>query len=311
MPRYRLTVAYDGTNFHGWQRQIMPADLAHAHGHTLPSNEDGRIELRTVQKVLNDAIASVVRAPIEVLGASRTDAGVHAFHQTAAFTVPEDTPRPPDERLIDAINARLPDDVIVHACARTNEDFDPISHCIAKGYRYTLHCARTRPLWDRASVAHIREEHDLPRMREAAALLIGTHDFAAFAASGHGRESTVRTVIHCAVHELPPPANEPIPAQRLAIDIAADGFLWNMVRIIAGTLSEVGRGRMDPERITEAIESGNRRLAGPTLVPDGLCLMWGIYPQDDPQALAERHGFDPAILHNVPQRGGEATESTA
>ncbi len=311
MPRYRLTIAYDGTNFYGWQRQIMPGEVALAHGHDIAPNPDGRIELRTVQKTLNDAIASVVRAPIEVLGASRTDSGVHALHQTAAFTVPDDTPRPPDERLLEAINARLPDDVIVRACARTDDNFDPITHCIAKGYRYTLHCARSRPLWDRTRVAHIREEHDIERMRAGASLLVGTHDFAAFAASGHGRESTIRTVIHCAVHELTAPESEPIPAQRIAIDIAADGFLWNMVRIVAGTLSEIGRGRMDPERISEAVASGNRRLAGPTLPPEGLCLMWGLYPQDDAEALCERVGVESSVLHGLSPEAGEAPESVA
>ena len=110
--------------------------------------------------------------------------------------------------------------------------------------------------------------------RQRARVLVGTHDFAAFAAAGHGRESTVRTVHGCRVVRT--------GADRLHIDISADGFLWNMVRIVAGTLMEVGMGRKSPADVARALESRDRRLAGNTLGPEGLCLMWARYPDDPP-----------------------------
>ena len=272
MPRYRLSIAYDGTDFHGWQKQHPPAPDA------IPDPETGEIlraPMRTVQEVVEQAVREAVREPITLVGASRTDAGVHARAQTAAFTTSDDRRAgAPEDRLVMAINARLPDDVVVQSCVRTRDDFQPITDCIAKGYRYTIHSGSQRPLWDRRFVTHIWHTLDESAMQAAAPLFIGEHDFAAFATAGHGRESTIRTVLSCAVSRPEP--------ERIRIDISATGFLWNMVRIIAGTLVEVGRGRLTPDDIRAAIESGNRRAAGPTLPPEGLCLMWSRYPEDPP-----------------------------
>lgn len=279
MPRFRLTIAYDGTAFHGWQKQHAPD----------PAHPGERVQLRTVQHVVEQAIRDVLRRPILLQGASRTDSGVHAQAQTAAFTVDDDTapegesdaPRTPpvwerltEDRLRLAVNSRLPDDVVITHLARTRDDFEPISDCVAKGYRYTLHAGLERPLWDRAYVHHVRTALDLARMQDAAARFIGEHDFAAFAAAGHGRLSTVRTVFDCSVTEL---ATDARPSHRYAIDISGNGFLHNMVRIIAGTIVEVGRGRIEPEQVNRALTSGDRRDAGPTLPPTGLCLMWMRY----------------------------------
>ncbi len=307
MPRFRLTIAYDGTAFHGWQKQHAPD----------PERPGERVHLRTVQEVVEQAVRDVVRQPVLLQGASRTDSGVHANAQTAAFTVTEDesifieenadSPRTPPvwERLTEdrfrlALNSRLPEDVVITQLARTRDDFEPISDCVAKGYRYTLHAGLDRPLRDRAFVHHVRTELDLARMQDAAARFIGDHDFAAFAAAGHGRLSTVRTVFECSVKELSGEghlgikatrqqgeseasiprsldASMPISPHRFAIDISGNGFLHNMVRIVAGTIVEVGRGRMEPEQVERAIKSGDRRDAGPTLPPTGLCLMWMKY----------------------------------
>jgi tRNA pseudouridine38-40 synthase len=278
VPRYRLSIAYDGTDFCGWQRQHLPADIARAHGHDVTGEaSEGRVELRSVQNVVQSAIQEVVREPVNLIGASRTDAGVHARAQTAAFTTTGAQGGPPEERMGEAISSRLPDDVLVRSAASVADDFDPITDCIAKGYSYTFHVGRARPLWDRRYVHHVRESLDAEAMSAAGAVLVGRHEFAAFAAAGHGRESTVRTVLHCAVRAHRSEHDEP----RITVTVAADGFLWNMVRIIAGTVMDVGRGRLTPDDVRAAIASGDRRNAGPTVPPTGLCLEWGAYSEKE------------------------------
>lgn len=255
MPRYKLTVAYDGTAFHGWQKQQPPE----------------REPLRTVQGVLEETIGAVVRESVSVLGASRTDAGVHAKGQVAVFN--SDAQIPPD-RLAPAINSRLPDDVQIIDAAIVSETFDPIQDALAKGYRYRLAhstvSAGRVPLFDRHITAFTPYALDPARMNEAARRLIGEHDFASFTRLHHGRESTVRTVHDCQVNI--------INRHRLRIDICGDGFLYNMVRVIAGTLMEVGRGRIEPEAMGEILAARDRSAAGPTMPPEGLCLMWVRYP---------------------------------
>lgn len=284
MPRYRLTIAYDGTDFCGWQKQwstrprpgavdaASPPDAAPA----TDADRGHRPPLRTVQHVLEQAVRAVVRRPIEVLGASRTDSGVHAKAQTAVFTCDDQTPRPPDDRLADAVNSRLPEDALVIDARRVRDDFDPISDCLSKGYRYTLHVGPKRPLWNRRYVHHLWKPIEIEPMAAAAERLIGEHDFAAFTNAGHGRQSTIRTVLSCSV--------APAAGECVTIDVSGSGFLYNMVRIIAGTLVEVGRGRIDLAQVRRALECGDRRLAGPTLPPEGLCLEWIRYPDDDASA---------------------------
>ncbi len=197
--------------------------------------------------------------------------------------------------MLAAINARLPEDVVVVGAEAVHGTFDPISDCVAKGYSYTLHVAHDRPLFDRRFVHHVWLPLDVDAMRWAAEKVVGEHDFAAFAKAGHGRESTVRTVFGCEViEESSPPrrvnaaaeqqnskvrdsAAEADWSRRVRIDVSGSGFLYNMVRIIAGTLVEVGRGRLTPEDVAAAIESQDRRRAGPTLPPHGLCLEWVRY----------------------------------
>lgn len=321
MPRYRLTIAYDGTDFNGWQKQepYAPSDddprppdqrptrpgeptlavaqpLEIREGETRP-----RIALRTVQHVVEQAVRDIVREPIVLMGASRTDAGVHARGQVAAFTCsPID---PPDsgpggsgpegassggwplsrgvDRLVRAINGRLPDDALVLAAEPAPADFDPIRDAAEKQYTYTLHVSPPpphgkglRPLFDRRYVHHAWEDLDVGAMNAAAAPLVGEHDFAAFTAINHGRLTTVRTVTLCRAEEL-----APVPeGRRIRVTVQGSGFLYNMVRIIAGTLVEAGRGRMTPGAVAAALASRDRRSAGPTLPPTGLCLEWIRYP---------------------------------
>jgi tRNA pseudouridine38-40 synthase len=306
VPRYRLTLAYDGSAFHGWQKQEPVPAQAGTEGagpptplrsrgieHGLAAAKPGRIALRTVQGVLERAVREVVREPIEVMGASRTDAGVHARGQIAAFTCSEGVEAGegwPQSRgmapLVRALNGRLPGDVLVLDACAVAASFDPVGDAVEKGYTYTLHVSRDRPLFDRHLVQHVWVPLDLESMRAAAARLVGEHDFAGFAAAGHGRGSTVRTIFSCDVvragdapgwrHADPAGRSEPW-ATRLRIDISGSGFLYNMVRIIAGTLVEVGRGRIEPGAIGEILASRDRARAGPTLPPTGLCLEWVKY----------------------------------
>jgi tRNA pseudouridine38-40 synthase len=229
-----------------------------------------RVSLRTVQHVVQEAVTRALGQPVTIQGASRTDAGVHAKAQAATFIRTHADIGPDDDKLVLAINSRLPDDVLIRDAQRVRQGFNPIGDCTSKGYRYSIHTGRERPLWDRNFVHHIRHDLDLDAMRDAAALFIGEHDFAAFAKAGHGRDSTVRTVLTCTVSDR--------GDDGVAIDISGTGFLHNMVRIIAGTLVEIGRGRLGPDDLTEALTGGDRRKAGPTLPPTGLCLEWINYP---------------------------------
>ena len=300
VPRYKLTIAYDGTDFCGWQKQEPYADAQHANPATLEDRvqrgtagelklqvqsyiqregEDRpRAQLRTVQHVVERAVREIVREPIVLMGASRTDAGVHAKGQVGAFTCSGDDEAQGrtggwplsrgTDRLLQAVNGRLPPDVLITAIEPATPTFDPISDCTAKAYSYTIHASRARPLWDRRYVSHVWEQLDAAKMHEAAKRLIGEHDFAAFATAGHGRLTTVRTIFDCSVTR---------ENDRIRIDVSGSGFLYNMVRIIAGTLTEAGRGRFTPDDITRIIESKDRRNAGATMPPEGLCLEWIRY----------------------------------
>ncbi|HMN95574.1 MAG TPA: tRNA pseudouridine(38-40) synthase TruA [Phycisphaerales bacterium] len=254
MPRYRLTVAYDGTDFHGWQRQEPP----------------GREPLRTVQGVLDEAIRRVLREPAEVTGASRTDAGVHATGQVAAFTAAREIPA---ERLAMALTSALPPDVQVNESAVVMESFDPISEATAKGYSYSIVHGSPPDFWPdlfrRRYVFRAWPRLDPRAMAEGATHLVGEHDFTSFAHAAHRRESPIRRVLRCDVIEEGPHA--------LRIEIAGTGFLYNMVRIIAGTLVDVGRGRLRPDDVAVIRDARDRGRAGQTLPAQGLCLRWVEY----------------------------------
>ena len=248
MARYRLIVAYEGTEFHGWQKQ-EPKDAP---------------PLRTAQGVLESAVSKVVREPIILVGASRTDSGVHAVGQVAAFSTSTEIPV---ERLARAITSRCPDDLQVLSADIVPEEFDPISHARIKKYRYLIQYGRAiKPLFDRRTVWTTHHHLDLEKMKDGAARLVGTHDFDPFASASHGRETTVRTILECEV--------EAVSKNRIAIEVIGTGFLYNMVRIIAGSLLEIGRGARVPESIDLALASGDRALTGPTLGPQGLRLEW-------------------------------------
>jgi len=297
--RYKLTLAYDGTDFHGWQKQEPPAS---EHPELVASTPDdiaeGRVVMRTVQHVVERAVRTVVRERVNVKGASRTDSGVHAGGyfpdgksggQVAAFTtepIEEKGAGWPIERgtagLVRALNGVLPRDVLCLGAEAVGLDFDPIGGAAEKEYTYAIVTGRVRPLWDRKFVFHTWYELELAPMQEAARRIIGEHDFAAFAQASHGRKTTVRTVFDCSVAEgngglgigNRAGVDEPL---RFEIRVSGSGFLYNMVRIIAGTLMEVGRGRILPDEIPAILASKDRKSAGPTLPPQGLRLEWIRY----------------------------------
>ncbi len=336
VPRYKLTIEYDGTDFCGWQKQepLMPhasdpqtsAGLLKHVEAGLVAGTPGRMALRTVQAVVERAVREIVREPVMVQGASRTDAGVHARGQVAAFTCSgesegveeaEETGGPPPlpvpregveaeaagmvksgtrhggwpvsrglDRLRRAINGRLPGDVQVVRVEHVGDSFDPIGDCTSKGYSYQLHVSPPPPfgsglraMWDRRYCLHVWHALDIDRMNEAARVLVGEHDFAAFAAAGHGRLTTVRTIYECKVVDATPPTGSDAgeSPRRLRVEVSGNGFLYNMVRIITGTLIEAGRGRLTPDDVRRALEAKDRRLVGPTSPPEGLCLEWVTY----------------------------------
>ena len=260
LKRYKLTIAYDGTLFHGWQKQEPQ------HGEPL----------RTVQAVVESTVAKVTAQPVTLVGASRTDAGVHARGQVAHFDA---ATRIPTNRLPHAINSRLPVDVEIVAAEEVSPAFDAISGAVRKRYRYRMFNSSSRPLLRRLGVWHCWMNLDIDRMNAAATRLIGTHDIAGFAAAGHGRATTVRTIFDCRVERHDPvnPWDEKGVGPEVHVVIEGDGFLYNTVRIVAGTLVEVGRGHFEPQVIDQIIAAGKRELAGPTLPPEGLCLEWIRY----------------------------------
>lgn len=241
-----LTIAYDGTGFHGWQ--IQPG-------------------YRTAQGELQDVARRVLKAPVHVHGASRTDAGVHALRQTA--TVPTDSPIPANN-LGRAINQRLPADLAIVAARDVPRDFDVSRHALGKLYRYRIVAAGARPVATRPGrfAWHIHAALDLDRLRAAATKMCGRHDFAGFASQGAPRATTVRTVHSVSVRRR---------FTEFQIDITGDGFLYNQVRNMVGTLVEIGRGHWPVTRVDEILAAADRALAGRTAPACGLCLQWVKY----------------------------------
>lgn len=248
--RVRLKIEFDGSGFLGWQRQ--------------PFGE------RTVQATLESALARLPGEHGSVIGAGRTDAGVHALALVAHL---DTTTSLADERLRMALNAHLPRDVVVLEVATCAPDFEAQFDCLYRRYLYRLRVARGDPrglalLRDR--VLPVFKEVDIAAMRAAARLLVGRHDFAAFATQE--TRSTVREVLLCELRE---------ERGELRLHIAADGFLRNMVRTIVGTLLWVGKGKLTPEQVAEVLASRDRRRAGHNVGPQGLYFVEAGYQSFD------------------------------
>ncbi len=243
---FQLTIAYDGTEYAGWQ--IQPQRL-------------------TIQGMLERALVKITKQRVHVTGSGRTDSGVHAFAQVASLTIPNWNATA--EALRAAVNTHLPPDIVVNACCDAPETFHAIRDCIGKRYRYQLQIQGTRHALEHRYRWHVKFPVDVDSMREAAKRLIGRQDFACFQATGSDRKTTVRTIQAC---EVLTEDSDPLHGIRCAIEVEADGFLYNMVRNIVGTLVEVGRGKESVDWVTEVLASRNRDLAGPTAPPHGLFL---------------------------------------
>lgn len=242
----RLVLAYDGTEFHGWQRQAG---------------------VRTVQEELETVLQRVLRHPLHVHAASRTDAGVHARGQVANVVT---TSPIPVENLRRAVGHHLPTDIALLHAAVVAPTFHASRDARGKLYRYRVFNADGRPVELLATRCtwHVWYPLDLGRVRAAAAELVGTHDFAAFASQGSPRRSTVRTVRRIGIRRR---------LEEVLIDVEGDGFLYNQVRNMVGTLVEVGRGHWSPLRVREVLAGRDRAAAGPTAPPQALCLQWVRY----------------------------------
>lgn len=240
MKRIKLVVAYDGTCYHGWQ--VQPNAI-------------------TVEGVLNQALSELLGEEIMVAGTSRTDAGVHAYGNVAIF---DSETRIPGEKISYALNQRLPEDIVIQSSEEVSIDFHPRYQKSEKTYEYRI-LNRKFPLPIERKYAHfVYETLDIDRMREAAAYLVGEHDFASFCSAGSQVQDTVRTINFLEIEER---------GGLLCIRINGNGFLYNMVRIIAGTLLQVGSGVREPISVKEALEAKNREAAGPTAPAKGLHLL--------------------------------------
>ena len=239
MKRIKLTIAYDGTNYCGWQ--VQPNGI-------------------TVEEVVNKALKKLTGEDIQVIGASRTDSGVHALGNVAVFDTY--TTIPP-ERISYALNQRLPEDIVIVKSEEVAEDFHPRYCDCSKTYEYHILNTRIPIPTKRLTNYFVSYDLDVEKMRKAAGYLIGEHDFVSFCNVRTDVEDTVRTVTELELLK---------DGEEITIRISGNGFLYNMVRIIVGTLIRVGRGFYEPEKVKEILEAKDRKAAGVTAPPHGLIL---------------------------------------
>jgi tRNA pseudouridine38-40 synthase len=240
MKRIMLTVAYDGTRYNGWQIQ--------------PNGN-------TIEGQLNHALTELLGEEIAVIGASRTDAGVHALCNVAVFDTDS---RIAAEKIAPALNARLPEDIRIQKSEQVADDFHP-RHCnTKKTYEYRIYMGKYENPIGRQYAHFVYVPLDVEKMQKAANYLIGEHDFKSFCVARAQVLTTVRTIYAADVQK---------EGNYLTIRVSGNGFLFNMVRIIAGTLLEVGRGNLEPEQMQCILEAKERRAAGPTAPARGLTLV--------------------------------------
>ncbi len=240
MKRVMLKVAYDGTDYHGWQ--IQP-------------------NVVTVESVLNETLSGLLKEEIKVIGASRTDTGVHALGNIAVF---DTNARIPADKISYALNQRLPEDIRIQLSKEVAPDFHPRHQNSKKTYEYKiLNCAFPVPVY-RLYSYFTYVKLDVEKMRQAASYLVGEHDFKSFCSTKTVAETTVRTIYDIRVEKS---------GELICVRVTGSGFLYNMVRIIVGTLMEAGKGSIAPEQMTDILEACNREHAGPTLPACGLTLI--------------------------------------
>ena len=240
MKRVKMVVAYDGTNYSGWQLQKNAV---------------------TIEQKLNEALFDLLGEEIQVIGASRTDAGVHSLGNVCVF---DTNTRMPAEKISYALNTRLPEDIVVQSSCEVEADFHPRAGKSAKTYEYRILNRDFRDPTRRLDTYFYHYDLDVDAMQKAASFLEGEHDFKSFCSVHAQVETTVRTIYRCTVER-----DEDI----IRIRVTGNGFLYNMVRIIAGTLIEVGAGKRKPEEILEMLVAVDRQAAGPTAPACGLTMI--------------------------------------
>lgn len=245
MKNIKLTIKFDGSAYHGWQRQKNAI---------------------TVQETAEKALAKAIGQDVMLIGCSRTDAGVHAREFVCNFQ--SDT-RIPAERLPYAINTYLPKDIVCISAGYVHEDFNAITSAIGKRYTYYICNSQFPDIFLHSW--HCRNTLDITAMRRAASAFLGTHDFVGFASAGFTVKSTIRTIYSLDIKK---------ENNIISIDVSGNGFLYNMVRIITGTLVFVGSGKISPDDMPEIIASCDRTRAGITAPPDGLFLSEVYYEKE-------------------------------
>lgn len=240
MKRVKLTVAYDGTNYCGWQ--VQPNGI-------------------TIESVLNHHLSELLQEEIHVIGASRTDSGVHALGNVAVF---DTNARMPGEKISYALNTRLPEDIRIQESVQVADDFHPRFCNTVKTYEYKILNCRFPDPTKRLYTYFYYYPLDVKLMQEGGSYLVGEHDFKSFSTNKPEQENTVRTI-----YALDVKRHQDV----ITIRITGSGFLYNMVRIIAGTLIRVGGGFYPPEHVGEILKARDRRQAGETARPEGLTLI--------------------------------------
>ena len=242
---YKFLISYDGTRFHGWEKQ--------------PGND------MTIQGKLENVLSRMVGEnngeTVNVIGAGRTDAGVNARDMTANAVLETEKS---ELEIMEYMNSYLPEDISVNDVKVCSDRFHARYNAIGKTYRYTCWCGESKPVFDRKYVTVLDRTPDIAKMEKAAEYLVGIHDFKSFCGNTHMKKSTVRNVDTINIERS---------GNYIRFYFHGNGFLQNMVRILTGTLLEVGYGRMQPEDIKNVLEACDRNMAGPTARPEGLCMM--------------------------------------
>ena len=242
---YKFLISYDGTRFHGREKQ--------------PGND------MTIQGKLENVLSRMVGEnngeTVNVIGAGRTDAGVHARAMTANAVLETEKS---ELEIMEYMNSYLPEDISVNDVKVCSDRFHARYNAIGKTYRYTCWCGESKPVFDRKYVTVLDRTPDIAKMEKAAEYLVGIHDFKSFCGNTHMKKSTVRNVDTINIERS---------GNYIRFYFHGNGFLQNMVRILTGTLLEVGYGRMQPEDIKNVLEACDRNMAGPTARPEGLCMM--------------------------------------
>ncbi|MFT8314766.1 MAG: tRNA pseudouridine(38-40) synthase TruA [Clostridium sp.] len=239
MKNVKLTIEYDGTNYSGWQIQNNAI---------------------TIQQILEESLKDITGESLKIIGSSRTDAGVHARGFVGNFLTES---KIPSDRFRNILNSKLPEDIVILNSEEVELNFNSRFNSKGKTYSYTVLNTPQRPAIGRNYVYHFRRNIDVALMVDASKQFIGTHDFAAFKSSGGNTKTTVRTISSLKIVKQ---------GDYIIFTITGDGFLYNMVRIIVGTLIEVGLKRVEAKRIKDILISKDRTMSGPCVPPGGLCL---------------------------------------